>query len=85
VRCPAAGTGSAPHPRTPSRAHSPGQDRKGEGMQETGGRKKSLSPLPVLRVTMTFIKSLPSLPIATTCNRGYYPYFINEKTDTQRV
>lgn len=80
--CPA----QPPRPRTPSRAHSPGQDRKGEGMQERGGRKKSLSPLPVLRVTMTFIKSLPSLPIATTCNRGYYYlYFINEKTDTQRV
>lgn len=49
-------------------------------MQERVSRKKSLSPLPVLRVTMTFIKSLPSLPIATTCNRGYYYlYFINEK------
>lgn len=35
--CPA----QPPTPRTPSRAHSPGQDRKGEGMQERGGRKQA--------------------------------------------
>lgn len=75
----------------PTPPHTPKSTQSWAG-QEGGGdegerrQKASLGPLPVLKVTMTCIKSLPSLPIATTCNRGYYyPYFTNEKTDTQRV